>query len=242
MQLNPAVKDIFGFRYEDFTVEDYEPHPHIKARGGGVSLAIRAARPADAALIFALVRELADYEKLHDEVDGDAGGDRRRAVCAASRGCSATSPNGTASRRASRSGFSIFRPFAAATAFISRICSCGRRFAASGIGKALMARLAQALRRAGLRALRMGGARLERAVDRVLQVDRRAGDGRVAHLPAERRRPCRISRPSDGRGMKIVLVAAIGENDVIGRDGQLPWRLKSDLRAFPCSSPSTSRW
>lgn len=32
--------------------------------------------------------------------------------------------------------------------------------------------------------------------------------------------------------MKIVLVAAIGENNVIGRDGQLPWRLKSDLVHF----------
>jgi thymidylate synthase len=31
MRLNPAVKDIFGFRYEDFTVAGYEPHPHIKA-------------------------------------------------------------------------------------------------------------------------------------------------------------------------------------------------------------------
>ena len=31
MRLNPAVKDIFGFRYEDFTVENYDPHPHIKA-------------------------------------------------------------------------------------------------------------------------------------------------------------------------------------------------------------------
>jgi dihydrofolate reductase len=31
---------------------------------------------------------------------------------------------------------------------------------------------------------------------------------------------------------KIVLVAAIGENGVIGRDGQLPWRLKSDLQHF----------
>ena len=29
--LNPAVKDIFAFRYEDFTVEGYDPHPHIKA-------------------------------------------------------------------------------------------------------------------------------------------------------------------------------------------------------------------
>src|SRR5829696_5922649 len=31
MKLNPAVKDLFGFRYEDFTLEGYEPHPHIKA-------------------------------------------------------------------------------------------------------------------------------------------------------------------------------------------------------------------
>ena len=34
-----------------------------------MSLSIRAARPADSALIFALVRELADYEKLSAEVD-----------------------------------------------------------------------------------------------------------------------------------------------------------------------------
>ena len=34
-----------------------------------MSLAIRAATPADSALIFALVRELADYEKLGGEVD-----------------------------------------------------------------------------------------------------------------------------------------------------------------------------
>jgi dihydrofolate reductase len=32
--------------------------------------------------------------------------------------------------------------------------------------------------------------------------------------------------------MRIVLVAAIGENNVIGRNGQLPWRLKSDLQHF----------
>jgi thymidylate synthase len=31
MKLNPAVKDLFGFRYEDFTLEGYDPHPHIKA-------------------------------------------------------------------------------------------------------------------------------------------------------------------------------------------------------------------
>ena len=31
MRLNPAVKDLFAFSYEDFTLEGYEPHPHIKA-------------------------------------------------------------------------------------------------------------------------------------------------------------------------------------------------------------------
>jgi thymidylate synthase len=31
MELNPEVKDIFGFRYEDFTLKNYNPYPHIKA-------------------------------------------------------------------------------------------------------------------------------------------------------------------------------------------------------------------
>ena len=31
MLLNPAVTDLFAFRYEDFTLEGYDPHPHIKA-------------------------------------------------------------------------------------------------------------------------------------------------------------------------------------------------------------------
>ena len=31
LRLNPAVNDLFAFRYEDFTLEGYEPHPHIKA-------------------------------------------------------------------------------------------------------------------------------------------------------------------------------------------------------------------
>ena len=41
-----------------------------------------------------------------------------------------------------------------------------------------------------------------------------------------------IVRSLDHAAMKIVLVAAIGDNSVIGRDGQLPWRLKSDLQHF----------
>ena len=30
MKLNPEIKNIFDFRYEDFTLEGYNPHPHIK--------------------------------------------------------------------------------------------------------------------------------------------------------------------------------------------------------------------
>lgn len=30
MVINPEVKSIFNFKYEDFSLEDYDPHPHIK--------------------------------------------------------------------------------------------------------------------------------------------------------------------------------------------------------------------
>jgi thymidylate synthase len=31
MKINPAIKDIFGFSFEDFTLEGYQSHPGIKA-------------------------------------------------------------------------------------------------------------------------------------------------------------------------------------------------------------------
>jgi thymidylate synthase len=31
MQINPGVRDIFGFKFDDFTLHGYDPHPHIKA-------------------------------------------------------------------------------------------------------------------------------------------------------------------------------------------------------------------
>ncbi|MBS4209834.1 thymidylate synthase [Bacillus sp. FJAT-50079] len=35
MRINPDVKDLFAFTFEDFTLENYDPHPHIK---GAVSV------------------------------------------------------------------------------------------------------------------------------------------------------------------------------------------------------------
>ncbi|HEX4554674.1 MAG TPA: thymidylate synthase [Xanthobacteraceae bacterium] len=32
LRLAPSAKDLFAFRYEDFTLEGYDPHPHIKAK------------------------------------------------------------------------------------------------------------------------------------------------------------------------------------------------------------------
>jgi thymidylate synthase len=31
LKINPEVKDIFAFRFEDFELVNYDPHPHIKA-------------------------------------------------------------------------------------------------------------------------------------------------------------------------------------------------------------------
>jgi thymidylate synthase len=30
MKLNPEIKDIFEFTFDDFTLENYDPYPHIK--------------------------------------------------------------------------------------------------------------------------------------------------------------------------------------------------------------------
>ena len=32
MTINPKVKSIFDFKYEDFQLENYDPHPHIKGK------------------------------------------------------------------------------------------------------------------------------------------------------------------------------------------------------------------
>lgn len=32
LTINPKVSDLFGFRFEDFALQGYDPHPHIKAK------------------------------------------------------------------------------------------------------------------------------------------------------------------------------------------------------------------
>ena len=49
-----------------------------------------------------------------------------------------------------------------------------------------------------------------------------------------------MSEPGAGSRIEIVLLAAVADNDVIGRGGALPWRLKSDmqrLRAITWGKP-----
>ena len=33
-------------------------------------------------------------------------------------------------------------------------------------------------------------------------------------------------------GIRIIIIAAVSENNVIGRDGEIPWRLSEDLKRF----------
>ena len=121
-----------------------------------MSLAIRAAVPADAALIFALVRELADYEKLSHDVDATP-----EAIAAA---LFAREPRlfcDIAEWNGEPAGFSVwflnFSTFRGRHGIYVEDLFVRPAFRAKGIGKALMARLAK-------RCVDEGWARFEWAV------------------------------------------------------------------------------
>jgi diamine N-acetyltransferase len=121
-----------------------------------VNASIRAARPDDSALIFALVRELADYEKLTSEVDASP-----EAIAAALFAreprlfCDIAEWNGEAA------GFTIwflnFSTFRGRHGIYLEDIFVRPAFRKKGIGKALLARLAQ-------RCVEQGYARFEWAV------------------------------------------------------------------------------
>jgi diamine N-acetyltransferase len=121
-----------------------------------VSAVIRAARPDDSALIFALVRELADYEKLTSEVDATP-----EAIAAALFAreprlfCDIAEWNGEAA------GFTIwflnFSTFRGRHGIYLEDIFVRPAFRKKGVGKALLARLAA-------RCVEQGYARFEWAV------------------------------------------------------------------------------
>jgi len=121
-----------------------------------VNLSIRAARPDDSALIFALVGELADYEKLSDQVDAT-----EDVICAALFSdpprlyCDIAEWDGTAA------GFAVwflnFSTFRGRHGIYVEDIFVRPAYRGRGIGKALMARLAR-------RCVDQGYARCEWAV------------------------------------------------------------------------------
>jgi len=121
-----------------------------------VSLAIRAARPADGALIFALVRELADYEKMSADVDAT-----EEAIAAALFGpqprifCDIAEWNGEPA--GFLTWFLNYSTFRGRPGIYVEDIFVRLTFRKRGIGKALMARLAR-------RCIDEGYARFEWAV------------------------------------------------------------------------------
>ena len=107
-----------------------------------MSLAIRAAVPADSALIFALVRELADYEKLSGEMDATP-----EAIAAALFTSEPRLFCDIAEWNGEPAGFSVwflnFSTFRGRHGIYVEDLFVRPAFRKRGIGKALMARLAR---------------------------------------------------------------------------------------------------
>src|SRR6185295_11979563 len=77
----------------------------------------------------------------------------------------------------------------------------------------------------------MVGARLERAVDRVLQVARRQPGERMERVSLDRRRAQIVGARLVVKP-RIALVVAMADKGVIGKGGTLPWRLPEDMKWF----------
>src|SRR6185437_7389693 len=147
-----------------------------------MSLHLRRARPGEAPLVLTLVRELAAYEKLSHEVEATEAdidvalfGDNPLLFCE------------IAEWENEPVGFTVwflnFSTFSGRPGLYLEDLFVRPTHRGKGIGKALLASC-QSVRGERLVAAAMGGAGLEYAVDRILQIARRGDDGRVDGVPA----------------------------------------------------------
>ncbi len=171
-------ESLFDFRFDDVVIEGYDPHPAIRRRWRSECLiepatgsaspshdrCVSVPRARDAARrVRARARAWPNMNGCPSDVDGHARNAGRGAVRRDSDGfCDIAECGGEASR-ASRCGSTTSRPFGAATESTWKTCSCGRICAVTGSASAAC-QPRQALRGRELRAARMVGARLERAV------------------------------------------------------------------------------
>ena len=151
------------------------------------ALRIEPATERDVPLILRLIKGLAEYEKLAHEVVATEDG-LRETLFGARPAAEVVIAYAARRRPASRCSSTTTRRSSAAAACTSRICSCVPEWRGHGYGRALLTHLARIARRARLRRLRVVGARLERAGDRLLQEARREADGRLDDLSRHRRR------------------------------------------------------
>ena len=147
-----------------------------------MALNIRRARPDEAGLVLSLVRELAEYEKLLHEVEATEAG-----IGAALFGSDPRLFCEIAEWESEPVGFAIwflnFSTFSGRAGIYLEDLFVRPAHRGKGIGKALLAHLAKDMRGERLGAAAMGGAGLEYAVDRILQIARRRPDGRMDHVP-----------------------------------------------------------
>ena len=176
---------------------------YSSGRPAELSFSIRPARPEDCATIANLVRELAVYEKLEQFAKATADDFRRAPVrppplC---RGASWPRSDGAAGR--ARAGFPDVLDVPRPAGALPRRHLRAARAPRPGDRQGLARERGQARPGAGFRPAGMGGARLERAGDRLLPRPGGPAAGRVDRLP-DRRRPRSTGWPRwprrDGRG------------------------------------------
>ncbi|MGB8277547.1 MAG: GNAT family N-acetyltransferase [Methylovirgula sp.] len=149
------------------------------------AIVLRPAVPRDAALIFALVRELAAYERLPQDVEADEAmlaaalfGAQPRAFCT------------IADYGDAPAGFVLwfytFSTFRSRHGIWIEDLYVRESFRGKGIGGAAFPSGAP-LRRGKARPARMGGARLEREGDLFLSICRREADAGMDDVPARKR-------------------------------------------------------